>query len=121
MNLFNFQPEEHFMRSYARSVRIAELFQREIADILMRKVGDPRLEGVTITRVEVSNDLKLATVFFDVWATGGDVESVLQGFKSAHALIKKELARRVRLMFMPRLEFVFDQEIESGRLGSIDY
>jgi ribosome-binding factor A len=51
------------MRSYARSVRIAELFQREIADILMRKVGDPRLEGVTITRIEVSNDLKLATVF----------------------------------------------------------
>ncbi len=109
------------MRSYARSVRIAELFQREIADILMRKVGDPRLEGVTITRVEVSDDLKLATIFFDIWATEGDVEKVLRGFKSAHALIKRELARRVRLKFMPRLEFVFDQGMEGGGCGSINH
>jgi ribosome-binding factor A len=49
------------------------------------------------------------------------VESVLEGFKSAHALIKRELARRVRLKFMPKLEFVFDQGIESGGFGSIDY
>ncbi len=108
------------MKSYARSVRIAEAFQREMAEILMRKITDPRLEGVTITHVEVTEDLRLATIFFDIWKPEDDVETVLKGFKSAHALIKRELARRVRLKFMPKLQFVFDQGNCRGKVRGFD-
>lgn len=98
------------MGSYARASRIAGLFQREVADILLRKIADPRLQGVTITRVTLSVDLKQATIFFDVWGLEQqDTKKVLAGFESAQYLIKKELANRVRLKTMPKLKFVFDQ------------
>ncbi|HDD44525.1 MAG TPA: 30S ribosome-binding factor RbfA [Candidatus Desulfofervidus auxilii] len=93
------------MKSYPRAFRIAEVFQRELADILLKKIADPRLQGVTITRVVVSEDLKLATIFFDVWDNKQKVERALKGFDSAHHFIKRELAKRVRLKFMPELRF----------------
>ncbi|MCD6319430.1 MAG: 30S ribosome-binding factor RbfA [Candidatus Desulfofervidaceae bacterium] len=98
------------MGNYARASRVAGLFQREMADILLRKIADPRLQGVTITRVVLSADLKQATIFFDIWGLEQrDAGRVLAGFESAQNLIRKELAQRVRLKTMPKLKFVFNQ------------
>jgi ribosome-binding factor A len=86
--------------------------KHEIADILMRKIKDPRIGFVTVTDVEVADDLRNAKVFVSVY--GGDKEETLKGLKSATAFIRLELGRRMRMRFIPELLFRFDATVERG-------
>lgn len=78
----------------------------------MRKIKDPRIGFVTITDVEVTDDLRNAKVFVSVY--GGDKEDTLKGLKSASAFIRSELGRRMRLRVVPELLFRFDSTVEQG-------
>jgi ribosome-binding factor A len=98
--------------TYKRSERVSDQMKQEIADILMRKIKDPRIGFVTVTDVEVSDDLRNAKVFVSVY--GGDKEASLKGLKSASAFIRTELGRRMRMRFMPELLFRFDGTVEQG-------
>jgi len=86
--------------------------KQEIADILMRKIKDPRIGFVTVTDVEVSDDLRNAKVFVSVY--GGDKEASLKGLRSASAFIRTELGRRMRMKFIPEILFRFDSTLEQG-------
>ncbi len=86
--------------------------KQEIADILMRKIKDPRIGFVTVTDVEVADDLRNAKVFVSVY--GGDKEDSLKGLKSAAPYIRSELGKRMRMRFMPELLFRFDGTVEQG-------
>lgn len=86
--------------------------KHEIADILMRKIKDPRIGFVTVTDVEVADDLRNAKVFVSVY--GGDKEQTLKGLKSATAFIRLELGKRMRMRFIPELLFRFDSTLERG-------
>lgn len=84
----------------------------EIADILVRKVKDPRIGFVTVTGVEVSDDLRNAKVFVSIY--GEDKTAPLKGLQSASAFIRSELARRMRLRLMPEILFRLDDTAERG-------
>ncbi len=86
--------------------------KHEIADILVRKIKDPRIGFVTVTDVEVADDLRNAKVFVSVY--GGDKEETLKGLKSATAFIRLELGKRMRMRFIPELLFRFDATVERG-------
>ncbi len=86
--------------------------KQEIADILMRKIKDPRIGFVTVTDVEVADDLRNAKVFVSVY--GGDKEVSLKGLKSAAPFIRSELGKRMRMRFVPELLFRFDGTVEQG-------
>jgi len=86
--------------------------KREIADILMRKIKDPRIGFVTVTDVEVSHDLRNAKVFVSIY--GGDKEDTLKGLKSAAPFIRSELGSRMQLRCVPELLFRFDSTVEQG-------
>lgn len=86
--------------------------KQEIADILMRKIKDPRIGFVTVTDVEVADDLRNAKVFVSVY--GGDKEASLKGLKSAAPFIRSELGKRMRMRFVPELIFRFDGTVEQG-------
>ena len=86
--------------------------KQEIADILMRKIKDPRIGFVTITDVEVSDDLKNAKVFVSIY--GGDKAKTLKGLTSATPFIRVELGRRMRLRVVPEILFRFDSTVEQG-------
>lgn len=98
--------------TYKRSERVRDQMKREIADILMRKIKDPRVGFVTVTDVELSDDLKNAKVFVSTY--GGDREATFQGLKSASAFIRSELGRRMTMRFVPELLFRFDSTVEQG-------
>ena len=98
--------------TYKRSERVSDQMKHEIADILMRKIKDPRIGFVTVTDVEVADDLRNAKVFVSVY--GGDKEETLKGLKSATAFIRLELGRRMRMRFIPELLFRFDATVERG-------
>ncbi len=86
--------------------------KQEIADILMRKIKDPRIGFVTVTDVELSDDLRNAKVFVSVY--GNDKKATLKGLESAAAFIRSELGRRMRMKFTPELLFRFDSTVEQG-------
>ncbi|MGE5173341.1 MAG: 30S ribosome-binding factor RbfA [Betaproteobacteria bacterium] len=98
--------------TFKRAERVGDQMKQEIADILMRKIKDPRIGFVTVTDVEVADDLKNAKVFVSIY--GGDKEKTLKGLESASAYIRLELGKRMRMKFMPELLFRFDATIEQG-------
>jgi ribosome-binding factor A len=97
-----------------RTVQVGGLIQKEISELLVRKIKDPRLEMVTITGVEVSPDLKLARVFFSRFGDSAEVQRGLEGLQSAAGFLKRELGQRLQLRRVPELEFTHDTSFEYG-------
>lgn len=99
-------------QTFKRSDRVSDQMKREIADILMRKIKDPRIGFVTVTDVELSHDLRNAKVFVSVY--GGNKEETFKGLKSACAFIRSELGRRMSMRCVPEILFRFDSTVEQG-------
>jgi ribosome-binding factor A len=99
---------------YKRSHRVGDLIRQIIGEMLLRDLNDPRLESVTITGVEVTDDLKTATVFFSAMGIPAREEASTQGLRSAAGYIKKQLGRELRLRYVPDLFFKVDQSFDYG-------
>ena|SRR3989338_4414548 len=100
------------MAEYKRSSRVGDQIRMEIAEILMTKVKDPRIGFVTVTAVEVSDDLRNARVFVSV--LGSDVGRTFEGLDAARPFIRSELGRRLKLRFVPELSFREDRTAEEA-------
>lgn len=98
--------------TYKRSVRVGDQIKQEIADILMKKIKDPRIGFVTVTDVELSDDLRNAKVFVSIY--GGDKEETFKGLKSAAPYIRSELGRRMTMRCLPEILFRYDSTVEQG-------
>lgn len=98
--------------TYKRSVRVGDQMKQEIADILMKKIKDPRIGFVTVTDVDLSDDLRNAKVFVSIY--GGDKEETFKGLKSAAPFIRSELGRRMTMRCVPEILFRFDSTVEQG-------
>jgi len=95
--------------------RIESALLAELVELLERQVRDPRVEGVTLTGVEVARDLAVAKVFF---STLGDAEAhrvAQRGLDHAAAFLRREAGRRLRLRQSPELRFHFDASLETGQ------
>ncbi len=101
------------MLPYKRSQRVGHLLREEVSDIVLNKVKDPRLGFVTVTDVDVTEDLKLARVYVST-LKDEDREGTLNVLNSAKSFVRSELRKRVRMKSIPVLEFRFD---ESSRYG----
>ena len=93
---------------YKRSDRVSDLLKQEIAQMLLREIKDPRIGFVTITDVEVSNDLRSARVFFSIVGSNEEVAETTKGLDSASGFIKKKLGKRLRMRRIPNIVFKFD-------------
>ncbi len=94
--------------------RVAEQMKKELGDIIIQKVKDPRIGFVTVTDVEVTGDLQNATVFISVLGSEEEKEATLKGLDKARGFIRTEIGRRIRLRKVPEIEFAFDESIEYG-------
>ena len=102
------------MKDYARTERIADQIQRELAELVRQEVKDPRVGFVTFTGVEVSRDYSHAKVFFTT--LGGEEEHARtgEGLARAAGFLRSQLAHRLRTRTIPELHFVFDESVERG-------
>lgn len=96
-----------------RPLRVAELIRREVSQILLSEMADPRLRGFTITRVEMSPDLKQAKIFVGFLEHTGEEEKY-EALKKATKFIRGLLASRIRIKFMPEIVFVADPTLEKA-------
>lgn len=99
-----------------RTRKIGSQMQREISKILRDDLNDPRLDGavVSVTDVEVTNDLSYATVYVSVLGADGAEEKVFEALNQAKGYIKLLIGERMRLRLMPEFRFVDDKSIERG-------
>ena len=97
-----------------RAIRIAEMVQREVTDILTRRLRDPRLSVATVTDVEVSGDLKHATIYVSTLEDGEAREEILTALNRAAGAVRHELAPRLSLREVPEVRFRFDDSLERG-------
>jgi len=98
-----------------RPERVAQLMRREIAEVLLRRLRDPRVTGmVSVTDVEVSHDLSSARIYVSIMPDGPERQRSLDALQSAAGFVRHELAPRLGLREVPQLRFVLDTSIERG-------
>lgn len=105
-----------------RSARVATRMQEELVNVL-RGFDDPRLQGVLVSRVEVTDDLQSAKVYVRLQTGGDDLgkrKSLLRGLDAASKKLRTDVARAVVLRFAPSLKFFYDEGPEaSGRIEEL--
>lgn len=100
--------------SHTRVDRLSDLIRREVSEIILRQVKDPRINLVTVTYAEVAKDLRSAKIFISTLREGKDLAETLRGLEKAAGFIQKKLAERVHLRYIPKLVFLFDPSLEQG-------
>ncbi|MBI5143081.1 MAG: 30S ribosome-binding factor RbfA [Nitrospirae bacterium] len=101
------------MRGHKRSVSVAELIRREIADIIQNRVKNPHVGFLAVTDVALSDDLKHANIYISVLKKN-EAETTIKALHSSAGFIKGELGHRVKLRYMPDIHFRIDEAIEYG-------
>lgn len=100
--------------SFQRTDRVSDVIKKEISEVLLREVKDPRLGLVTITDVQVTRDLKNAQVFFTTLREGEELEAIREGLKHAAGFVQRKLGSRLHLRCTPHLSFKYDVSIAEG-------
>lgn len=101
------------MHPYKRSARVSDLIRKEVADIIMHRLKDPRLGFITVTGAEMSDDLRHASVYVSVFEDVKKAET-LKILTASAKFIKSELGKRLKIKFIPVLSFKLDKSIEYG-------
>ena len=102
------------MKPYSRAERVSGRIQVAIADLLSKKMSDPRMEMVTISGVKMSSDLRVADVYVTVFGDKKKIRQALEGFKKSKGFIKKSIAPKLGLKFMPDLRFFRDDTFDKA-------
>ena len=98
-----------------RIERVNNLIRQEISGLLQRQVNDPRLGNfVVITEVSTSPDLRYAKVFVSCLGDEAEKKETLSILAAASGFFRKELAKRLKLRYIPELSFRWDDSIERG-------
>ena len=100
-------------KGQGRPQKLGDQIQREVSDLLMRELRDPRVGMITITSVDVSPDLSHAKIFFTLFDKD-KLEDTLAGLKRAAGYLRSQLARRIKLYTTPELRFEYDESVERG-------
>lgn len=96
-----------------RTERLGNLILAELADLLLKRVKDPRLAGMTLTGVDVSPDLAQAKIYFSL-LDASRRRQVEDGFKAAAPFLRRELATRLAIKTTPRLVLAYDASLVQG-------
>ncbi|KRL84047.1 ribosome-binding factor A [Ligilactobacillus apodemi DSM 16634 = JCM 16172] len=103
------------MAQHYRVGRLSQEIQKEVNDILTKRVRDPRVQGVTITGVEVTGDLQHATIYYSTLSNlASDAEKTQAGLDKATGLIRRELGQRLRIYVTPEIKFERDESVRYG-------
>jgi ribosome-binding factor A len=97
-----------------RARRLGEQIQRELGDLLRREVKDGRIGNVTITAVNVTGDLRMATVYYLIFGKDGADPKVQRGLDSAANFLRNALSKSLMIRYTPTLKFELDTSIEHG-------
>lgn len=107
--------------SYNRAERVGDLIKEEVATLILHgEIKDPRIGLVTITGVKMSRDLKSARVYFSMVAEAEEIEESKTGLNKASGFIRRALASKLSLKYIPSISFEYDDSLEySSRMEKV--
>ena len=98
-----------------KNIRINEEVRRQLQEIVMRQLKDPRIDPMTsVTKVEVAPDLKTCRAYISVLGSAESLDATMQGLCAAEGFIRRELAATVNLRNTPAISFIPDTSIAYG-------
>jgi len=98
-----------------RTDRVSDLLRVELADLVLREVHDPRVKLASITSVDVTPDLRRATVRVSVLGDDAQRLEAIEGLRHARGFLRTELSRRLRTRVTPELVFELDRGAEHSQ------
>jgi ribosome-binding factor A len=99
----------------ARTRRLSERIAKIVAELLERRIKDPRLGFVTVTEVRLTPDWREAKVFYTVFGTADELQDTAIALRSATGIIRSEVGRIIGLRHTPSIEFIADALPDSAR------
>lgn len=91
-----------------RSKRVGDAMRNELAVFMLEKIRDPKLQDVSISRVTVTDDLKIAKIYFTIFGEKKNIKAVGNAFEAAKGFIRSHFAKTFNLRFTPALQFYYD-------------
>ena len=95
----------------SRVEKVAQALKEEISIILLKEIKDPRIGFITITRVDVTADLRFARVHYSIMGNEKQIESAKAGLASAVGFVRKLIGERMKMRYTPELAFKYDDSI----------
>ncbi|OGX03514.1 MAG: ribosome-binding factor A [Omnitrophica bacterium RIFCSPLOWO2_02_FULL_44_11] len=97
-----------------RSQRVAVLIKEELSSVLTKYIRDPRIGFITVTHVEVSDDLKYAKVFYSARGNQEKKDEAQIGLENAKGYLRRDIAHAIKLRCTPERTFVNDPSLDEG-------
>ncbi|AYW48482.1 30S ribosome-binding factor RbfA [Tetragenococcus osmophilus] len=98
-----------------RDRRVAQEILKEVTQVLQKKIRDPRVQGVTITDVDVTGDLQQATIYYSILSSAdSDKKEAQAGLEKASGLIRREVGHTLSIYKTPEIFFELDESLEYG-------
>lgn len=94
--------------------RMEKILEREISNIIFQDVKNEKIRFVTITKVSLTNDLSLATVYYTVYGNDEQVNASIEALNEAKGFIRSVLSKRIEVKKTPDLKFKYDESFEQG-------
>lgn len=98
--------------SFKKTEQLEKSLKKVINNIIYRKINDPRINFTTITRIQVSSDLKHANIYVSIYGDENHNKKCLKGLKSATKFIRGEIGRQLKIRFVPEIKFKIDESME---------
>ncbi|MCM8778562.1 MAG: 30S ribosome-binding factor RbfA [Candidatus Omnitrophica bacterium] len=95
-----------------RAQKVAQVFKKEVSQIIHHELHDPGIGFITITGVEITDDLRFAKIYYSILGSEKEKEETAKALKRSEGFIRKLLGQRVRLRFVPEIRFVSDSSGE---------
>jgi ribosome-binding factor A len=95
--------------------RKREAIREFVAELIMRKVKDPRVSNVSIQRVEAPDDFSVAKIYYNIIGEKDEMEEVRAGLTSCKGYIRSELRNHIRMKLIPELIFIYDKSLDKAR------
>jgi ribosome-binding factor A len=104
-------------KEYARTQRVADYLQRELAALIQNQVRDPRVGMVSVTGVDVSRDLGYAKIYYTVLGidSSEDAKESTEVLNKAAGFLRSQLSKDSSMRTVPQLRFYFDSSVGRGR------
>jgi ribosome-binding factor A len=97
-----------------RVLKAAEAVREVVSMAILTELKDPRVRDVTVTRVEMSGDMRQAKVYVSVMGDEGHQRLTIQGLKSSAGFLQSRVSERIDTRYTPRLQFILDEGVKKS-------
>ncbi len=102
------------MATFKRAQRVADRIMEEVSSILRREISDPRMAMITLTGVKVSDDLRVARIYFVEMGHETCRDETKEALQKAWGFLRRELGKRLQLRYVPEIIFTVDESFAYG-------